>query len=84
MYYNYTTIINKGELHEDYVHHLFRYSLSGQNSTFNILIEITKYDWVTVTHSEYQSDTRLISWLWGQYQGEPCGHFQTKSVPVVT
>ena len=27
-----------------------------------------------VPHSEYQSATRLIPRIWGQYQGKPCIH----------
>ena len=46
---NQSIIIDKGEHHDDYVRHIFRYILSGPNSTFNFLIERTKYDWDTGT-----------------------------------
>ena len=39
---NYSIIINKVELHEDYVSHIFRDLLSGPNSTFNCFIKMTK------------------------------------------
>ena len=38
MYLNYSTIVDKGEFHEDYVRHIFRDLFSGLNSTFNFFI----------------------------------------------
>ena len=46
---NYSTIIDIGEHHKDYVCHIFRDLLSGPNSTFNYFIERAKYHWETVT-----------------------------------
>ena len=42
---NYSILIDKGELHEEYNRHVFRDILSGPNSTFNCFIENYKYDW---------------------------------------
>ena len=42
-------MVDKGEFHEDYVLHLFRYIFLGINSNFNGFIKITKYYWDTVT-----------------------------------
>ena len=47
MYSNYSIIIDKGELHKDYVRHIFRNILSGPNSIFNRFIERAKDDWET-------------------------------------
>ena len=44
---NYTTILQKGVTHEDYVRHLFRALLSGPNSSLNCYIERCKDDWDT-------------------------------------
>ena len=49
MYSNYSIITDKGEHHETYVRHIFRFFLSGPNSTFNIFIESTKDDLDTGT-----------------------------------
>ena len=46
---NYSIIIDKGETHKYYFHHIFRAILSGPNSTFNTHIEIMNYDWDTKT-----------------------------------
>ena len=46
---NYTIIIDKGERHEYYVSHIFRFILSGINSSFDSFISITKDDWDTGT-----------------------------------
>ena len=37
------------ECHKDYVKHIFRAILSGQNSNFNHFIEKSNNDWDTVT-----------------------------------
>ena len=42
---NYSIGLDKGQRHEDYVRHIFRYLLSGPNSTFNFFIARTNYDW---------------------------------------
>ena len=42
---NYSVIIDKRELHEDYNRHIFRSILSGPNLTFNHFIEISKDYW---------------------------------------
>ena len=42
MYSNYTIFIDKGEIHEYYVCHLFRSLFSVSNPIFNCFIEITK------------------------------------------
>ena len=47
MYSNYSIIIDKGEIHEDYVFQIFRDLLSGKKSTFNSFIENNKDDWDT-------------------------------------
>ena len=44
---NYSTIIDKGERHGDYVTHILMDILSGKNSTLNRFIENTKDDWYT-------------------------------------
>ena len=49
MYLNYSIILDKGELHEDYVRHIFRDLFSRPNSTFNSFVERSKYDWYTET-----------------------------------
>ena len=36
-----------------------------------------------VPHSEYQSATMIVPWLWGEYQGKPCKYFQMRSIPLV-
>ena len=46
---NYTIIIDEVKHHEDCVCHPLRDILSGTNSTFNNFIEITNYDWGTVS-----------------------------------
>ena len=46
---NYSIVIDKEELNEDYVRHIFRDILSGPNSNLNYFIERTKNDWDTVT-----------------------------------
>ena len=46
---SYSIIIDKGEGHEDYVHHNFRDVLSGPNRTSNRFIESMKVDWYTGT-----------------------------------
>ena len=46
---NYSIIIDKGELCEGYVRHIFRDIFSGPNSTFNNSIESTNYYLDTVT-----------------------------------
>ena len=46
---NYSNIIDKWELHKDYVHDIFRAIFSGPNSTFNRFIERTKDNWDTET-----------------------------------
>ena len=42
---SYSVLIDKEELHKDYVCHIFRDLLSGLSSTFNNFIERTKSDW---------------------------------------
>ena len=42
---NYYIIIDKGELHKDYVCHIFRFLLSDTNSNLNCFIESTKGNW---------------------------------------
>ena len=44
---NYSIVIDKVEIHEDYVRHIFRALLSGPNSNFNRFIERTNYYWDT-------------------------------------
>ena len=46
---NYSIIVDRGELHEDYVSHIFRSLLLDPNSTFNSFIKRTKDDWETGT-----------------------------------
>ena len=45
MYPNYSIILDKGELYDDYVRHIYRALLSGPNSTFNCFIGSSKDDW---------------------------------------
>ena len=47
MYSNYTIIIYKGELHDNYVCHLFGYLFSGPNSAFDSFIDLEKDYWYT-------------------------------------
>ena len=49
MYSNYTIIIYKGELHDNYVCHLFGYLFSGPNSAFDSFIDLEKDYWYTWT-----------------------------------
>ena len=46
---NYSTNINKREIHEENVCHIFRTILSGPNSTINHFIENNKDYWYTGT-----------------------------------
>ena len=58
---NSSIIIYKGERHEDYVCHIFRYPFTETKSTLNSFIEKKNDDWVTGTEFPAESVINRIN-----------------------